>query len=314
MVLLPPYADATWPEQISAAVPGTQVELLEHPADAMETIADADAAYGTVPPELLARAGRLRWIAAPLAGLGESWFYDELVASDVVVTSMAGIYNEHLAAHAVGFVLAFARRFDVYLPLQAERRWRRGQDMIDLPSTVAMIVGVGGSGTEAARLCAAFGMYVIGVDPRTPAPPPGMAELLTPERMDQRLGEADFVIVTTPETPQTLGMFDRRRFGLMKQGAYFVNIARGTCAVTDDLVDALRSGHLGGAGLDVVDPEPLPADHPLWQTPGVLLTPHVAIAGAPGLPERRGAILVENCRRFDRGETLINVVDKANWY
>src|SRR5215813_3545760 len=146
---------------------------------------------------------------------------------------MRGSYNEHLAGHAVAFLLAFARRFDHYLP---QKQWRRGPEMIDLA---------------------------------------------TPDRLEERLGEADFVILTTPETPDTVGMFNARLFARMKRGAYFINIARGRCVVTADLVEALRSGHLAGAGLDVADPEPLPADHPLWSMPNVLITPHVAIFGTP---------------------------------
>jgi phosphoglycerate dehydrogenase-like enzyme len=314
MVLLPPYAEADWPDRIRAEIPGAVVDAYERPEDAAEAIVAADAAYGTVPPELFARAERLRWLQAPLAGLGADWFHPALVDSDVVVTNMRGIYNEHLAGHAVGFLLALSRRFDVYLPRQVRREWRRGETMIDLASSTVLIVGVGGSGAEAGRLCDAFGMRVLGIDPRTAEAPPGFDEVAGPDQLDDRLGQADFVIVTTPETPETRRLFDAGRFAAMKQGSYLINIARGALVVTDDLVAALRSGHLAGAGLDVVDPEPLPADHPLWTLPGVLLTPHVAIAGAPGWYERRTAIVLENCRRFARGDELVNVVDKHRWF
>jgi len=314
MVLLPPYVGDDWPEKIQRIVPGAVVKVFAQPGEAQQEIEDADAAYGTVPPELFARAKRLRWIAAPLAGLGRDWFYDELVQSDVIVTNLRGIYNEHLAAQIMAFVLAFARRFDDYLPQQAEGVWKRNRPMLDLSSTTALIVGVGGAGGEVARLCAAFGMRVIGVDPRVKDRPEGMAELVMPDALDDRLGEADFVILTTPETPETRGMFDAQRFSRMKRGAYFINIGRGVCVVTDDLVEALRSGHLAGAGLDVVTPEPLPPEHPLWSMAGVLLTPHVAIYGAPHTEERREALLLENCRRFANGEPLLNVVDKRTWY
>jgi phosphoglycerate dehydrogenase-like enzyme len=141
-----------------------------------------------------------------------------------------------------------------------------------------------------------------------------MTELVGSERLDEMLPRADFVVLTTPETPQTRGMFNAARFALMKRGSYFVTISRGVCVVTGDLVEALRSGHLAGAGLDVADPEPLPPDHPLWTMPNVLLTPHVAIYGSPHDHERREALLIENCRRFARGEPLLNVVDKTQWF
>jgi len=315
IVLLVPDAAADLPARIAAAAPGAVVRSFRGASEAVAEIEDADAVYGTLPRDLFGRAKRLRWIAAPLAGLGGGWFYDELVRSDVVVTNARGIYNEYLATHAMAFVLALACRFDEYLPRQLQRTWRRGRGAIDLTRSTALIVGVGGAGGELARLCAAFGMRVLGCDPRVTEKPPGMAELFPPDGLDERLGEADFVILTTPETPQTRGMFNAARFARMKRGSYFVSISRGVCAVTEDIVEALRSGRLAGVGLDVVDPEPLPADHPLWTLPGVLLTPHVAIAGSEAVwRERRDALLVENCRRFARGEPLLNVVDKESWF
>ena len=312
MVLLPPDIGADWPAKIRAVAPNAHVEAFARPEDAREAIVEADAAYGTVPPELLARAKQLRWIAAPRAGLGGDWFYPELVKSPVVVTNLRGIYNDHLAQHILAFVLAFARRLDHYLPQQPQG-WKRGPQMMDLQGKRALIVGVGGAGAEAARLLAMLGFTVDGVDPRVTAPPAGIATLVGTDKLDERLALADFVILTTPESPGTLRLFDARRFAAMKRGSYFINIGRGPCVVTDDLVAALRSGQLAGAGLDVVSPEPLPAEHPLWTMPGVLLTPHIAVYGAP-YQSKREAILIENCRRFAQGEPLMNVVDKANWF
>jgi phosphoglycerate dehydrogenase-like enzyme len=310
ILLLSPDADPSWPDKIREAVPGAVAKICADPNDALADIENADAAYGTVPPELFARAKKLRWICASRAGLGGAYFHDALVNSDVVVTGMHGSYNEHLSTHAVAFLLAFARRFDHYLP---QKGWQRGPGMIDLPTQTVLIVGVGGAGGEASKLCAAFGMRVLGIDPRVTEPPAGMVELAAPDRLERHLGEADFVIVTTPETPKTLGMFNARRFAVMKRGAYFINIARGRCVVTDDLIAALQSGHLAGAGLDVADPEPLPPDNPLWRMPNVLLTPHVAILGTP-YRRKWEAILIENCRRFAAGRPLVNVVDKKEWF
>jgi phosphoglycerate dehydrogenase-like enzyme len=310
ILLLSPDADPSWPDKIRAAAPGAVAKICADPKDALADIETADAAYGSVPPELFARAKKLRWICASRAGLGGAYFHEALVKSDVVVTGMHGSYNEHLSTHAVAFLLAFARRFDHYLP---QKSWRRGPGMIDLPAKTVLIVGVGGAGSEAAKQCAAFGMRVRGIDPRVTEPPAGMSDLATPDRLDERLGDADFVILTTPETPDTLGLFNARRFALMKRGAYFINIARGRCVVTADLIAALQSGRLAGAGLDVADPEPLPDDSPLWDMPNVLITPHVAILGTP-YRQKWEAILLENCRRFAAGQPLHNVVDKEKWF
>lgn len=309
ILLLAPDVDLSWPDKIRRAVPGVMVKAFADPKDAAEDIVDADAAYSTVPSELLARATKLRWICAARAGLGGGWFYDALVKSDVIVTNMRGSYNEHLAGHAVAFLLAFARRFDHYL---AQKLWR-GPEMIDLPQKTVLIIGVGGAGSEASKLCAALGMRVLGIDPRITERPASMADLATPDQIEDRLGQADFVILTTPETPNTVGMFNTTLFAQMKRGAYFINIARGRCVVTAHLVEALRSGHLAGAGLDVADPEPLPPNHPLWSMPNVLITPHVAIYGTP-YREKWETMLIDNCRRFAAGEPLLNPVDKEKWF
>jgi phosphoglycerate dehydrogenase-like enzyme len=127
------------------------------------------------------------------------------------------------------------------------------------------------------------------------------------------LPRADVVIATTPHTPETEGIWNAQRFKLMKNSAFFINIGRGKTTRLDDLVGALRAGEIAGAGLDVFEQEPLPADHPLWTLPGVIITPHTAGFG-PYLDERRYEILLDNCRRFIAGQPLRNVVDKSSWF
>ncbi|MGA9868847.1 MAG: NAD(P)-dependent oxidoreductase, partial [Acetobacteraceae bacterium] len=182
-----------------------------------------------------------------------------------------------------------------------------------LPGATALIVGAGGIGAEAARLAAAFGMRVIATDARRTEAPPGVAELHKPEKLDQLLGQADFVILTVPHTPATEGFMNRARFRRMKPSAFFINIGRGKTTRLDDLVAALEAGEIAGAGLDVFETESLPADHRLWTLPNVLITPHTAGFG-PDLDERRYAIIRDNCRAFAHGGALRNVVDKANWF
>jgi phosphoglycerate dehydrogenase-like enzyme len=182
-----------------------------------------------------------------------------------------------------------------------------------LPESTAVVLGVGGIGAETARLCAELGMRVLGVDARLESPPPGVAELVRPERMNDVVPRGDFVIVTVPETPATRGLFDAAFFARMKHSAVFINIGRGATVKLLDLDAALRSGRLAGAALDVFEQEPLPAEHPLWNAPGALLTPHVAAAG-PYLDDRRAEVFLDNCRRFHDGRPLRNVVDKANWF
>jgi len=313
MVICPPDYQDDWPKKLSEAIPEIEVHLCNTVGEAMEVIGDADAAHGDIVPELLARARNLKWIHCPRAGPPAGYYHEALIVSEVVVTNARGTLHDHIAIHVMGFVTSFARGFQVYLPQQLHRTWRRGYETVYLPEATAVIVGVGAIGEETARLCASFGMTVIGVDARRSEPPHGVAELHTPEALHDVLPRGDFIIVTVPETPETQRMFRAEQFKLMKNSAFFINVGRGATVVLDDLVAALRGGQIAGAGLDVFEFEPLPADHPLWTTPGVLLTPHVAGNG-PYLPERQSEIFIDNCKRFNEGRPLRNVVDKAQWF
>ena len=313
LVICPPNYQEHWPERLREEIPDIDVHLCPTVGEAMEVIGDADAAFGDIVPELLERAGSLRWIACPQAGPTAGYYHEALIESEVVVTNTREIYNDHISAHIMALLLGFARGLQVYIPQQVEGVWRQGYETVYLPEATIAVVGVGGIGGETARLCSEFGMTVLGVDPRLPEPPQGVSELYRPEELLQVLPRADFVAVTVPETPETQGMFTTTQFQAMKKSAFFINIGRGATVVLDDLVDALRTGEIAGAGLDVFQVEPLPAGHPLWSTPGVLITPHVAGDG-PYLDDRRTELFVDNCKRFNDGQPLRNVVDKANWF
>ncbi len=313
LVICPPNYQEHWPERLREEIPDIEVQVCPTVGEALEVIGDADAAFGDIVPELLARAHSLKWIACPQAGPRAGYYHESLISSDVVVTNTREIYNDHISAHIMALLLAFARGLQVYIPQQVAGRWQPGYQTIYLPEATAVVVGVGGIGGETARLCAEFGMTVLGVDPRLPAPPAGVAELHRPDALGEVLPRGDFVIATVPETPETQGMFGREQFQAMKRGGFFINIGRGATAILDDLVAALRAGEIAGAGLDVFQVEPLPAGHPLWSMPGVLITPHVAGNG-PYLDDRRTELFIDNCKRFNDGRELRNVVDKANWF
>ena len=302
-----------WPYRLKKAIPDIKVDVCDSLEDAREPIEEADAVFGYVVPELFSRARKLRWIACPQAGPPAGYYHRALIESDVVVTNIRGVYSDHIGAHIMAFVLAFARGHHYYLAQQLQRHWNPGYDTVYLPEATAVIVGVGGIGGEAARLCSAFGMTVIGVDPRVNEAPPGVAELHRTDALPEVLPRGDFVIVAVPETPETQGIFGARQFQLMKSSAYFINVGRGATVLLEDLTVALQKGEIAGAGLDVFETEPLPADHPLWTTPGVLLTPHVAASG-PYVDERRTELFVDNCVRFNEGRPLRNIVDKAHWF
>jgi phosphoglycerate dehydrogenase-like enzyme len=318
LVMLPPQNDIRrgWAARVAEADVGVRVLQPETIEEAKRDIVEADAAFGALPLEVLKCATRLRWLQAPQIAPPAGFYYPELVDHPVVVTNQREIFNDHIGAHIMAFVLAFARGLHYYLPQQYRREYKpRPNDtgVVHLPEASALILGVGGIGAEAARLCKAFGMTVIGVDGRRKDLPEGVDEMHPPERLDELLGRADFVIMTIPHTPETEGMMDRARLRRMKPSGFLINIGRGMTVRLDDLVAALEAGEIAGAGLDVYEIEPLPADHALWSAPNVLLTPHTAGYG-PYLDDRRLDILLDNCRRFAKDEPLRNVVDKSVWF
>ena len=302
-----------WPAMVGDAIPDMKIHLVQSAEDAAAVIGEVDAAFGWIGPELLAKADALKWIQSPQAGPDPSFYHPALVASAVVVTNMAGIFSDHIAAHILALMLGYSRGLPIYAGWQAGRQWRRDAATVYLPESRALIVGVGAIGAEAARLCAAFGITVTGIDPRVTDAPAGVETMLPPDALDEALAAADFVILTVPETPATQRLFDTQKFARMKSTAFFINIGRGATVVLDDLDAALRVGTIAGAALDVFEIEPLPDGHPLWDAPGMVITPHVATAG-PYLDDRRTALFLDNCRRFDAGQELRNVVDKANWF
>jgi phosphoglycerate dehydrogenase-like enzyme len=319
MLFLPPQSEKTrdWAKRVAEACPELEVIVPETREGAEQAIALAEGAYGTIPKELLVRASHLRWLQAPQAAPPAGYYYPQLIAHPVEITNFREIYNDHIAAHIMGFVLAFARGLHIYIPQQLRREWkpaaRESGDVVHLPEATALIVGVGGIGAEAARLAAGFGMTVIGIDERRTDKPAGVAELHRAAALDTLLPRADFVILTVPHTPETEGLMNRVRFQRMKDSAFFINIGRGMTTRLDDLVAALEAKEIAGAALDVYEIEPLPASHPLWTMPNVLLTPHTAGHG-PYLDDRRFEVLLDNAKRFAAGQKLRNVVDKARWF
>ena len=318
-VMLPPQSDTTraWGKKLAQSVPEARVVIAEDAETAAREIVDAEGAFGWLNADLLGAAKKLRWLQAPQAAPAAGYYFPELIEHALAVTNFREIFNDHISAHILAFVLAFARGLHVFIPQQLRREWKKsGQEdgnVIHLPEATALIVGVGGIGAETARLLAAFGVTVLATDARRTSAPDGVAELHKPEALDDLLPRADFVILTVPHTPATEGFFNAARFARMKKTAFFINIGRGMTTKLDDLVAALNAGTIAGAALDVFEIEPLPSDHPLWTMPNVLLTPHMAGHGRY-LNDRRYEIVEDNCRAFAAGRELRNVVNKATWF
>lgn len=279
-----------------------------------EDMAWAEAILGNVAPELLKKAPRLEWMQTSSAGV-EPYLHPGLLRPETALTNATGAYGLAISEHMLGMLLMVFKKLELYRDAQRREDWASQGQVRTLLGSVVLAMGLGDIGGDFARLCKAMGAYVIGLR-RTPGPKPAFVdELHLTGELDSLLPRADVVAVTLPGTPRTRGMLSRERIALMKEGAVLLNVGRGYVVDTEALCDALESGCLGGAGLDVTDPEPLPPGHRLWQLPTAVVTPHVS--GGYHLwetHERIAAIFAENLRRFLHGEPLKNQVDPASGY
>ena len=244
----------------------------------------------------------------------ENLRWKEFLESGVVLTNCKIVQGPNIADHAFAMLLALTRGLFHYIPGRTNQEWSRDEaGLTELKDMTAVIIGVGGIGSQIAQRAHGFGMKVIGVDPKDIAPGLGVSRIVTPDHLDEVLPLADVVFVSAPLTPQSRHMMGPRQFELMKKESYFIAVSRGGLYDTPALVKALDSKRLAGAGLDVTEPEPLPKGHSLWNFPNVVITPHIA-GQSPGSFERRTGVIRENIGRFVRGERMINVVDKQRGY
>ncbi len=260
-----------------------------------------------VPWEQVVAGGRLRWIQSTAAGL-DHCLLPPVIESEIIVTSASGILADQVAEHTVGLVTAWCRSFPVFFRAQQKKEFIR-RPTRDLHHSTIGIVGFGGVGRRVAELLASFKTRILATDMFPVERPPHVAALWPAEDLDRLLAEADMVILAVPLTDQTRGMIDKRALALMKANALLVNVARGPVVVEADLVDSLRLGRLGGAALDVTEEEPLPESSPLWDMPGVIITPHVGGQSARRADDVTN-FFCENLSRYLRGKPLLNPVDK----
>jgi phosphoglycerate dehydrogenase-like enzyme len=326
-----PAVDAERLAQIRHAADGMEVVNASNDSEALRAIADADVFFGKLSPPLLSAAGRLRWVQSPTASL-EHYLFPELIDHPCVLTNMRGLYSDVIADHVFGFVLCFARNLHRYLRQQLRAQWEPvggeaarttiavgpgvispiDRAHIHLADSTMGIIGLGSIGQEIGRRALAFGMRVVAVDPFVAAAPAGIAAVWPLDRLNDLLGESDFVVIAAPHTPRTAGMIRRPQLQRMKRTAYLINIGRGVIVPLDDLCAALDAGEVAGAALDVFEVEPLPPDHRLWRYENVILTPHIA-AASMRIAQRHLGVLLDNIRRFIAQQPLRNVASKTEW-
>ncbi len=291
---------------LKAAFPGVEVAAAYRPVDQKREIVDADGFLGWPDRESFMSANRLRWIHVPGMGLDKLERVPEIVASNVAVTNSPGPHTNPMADHAMAMILALAHRVRDLIDDQRARIWdttKYAGHMVDLNGTTMGLLGLGGIGKAVAQRALAFGLEIYAVDPGPTDVPAGVREVWGMDRLDDLLKLSDWFVVTAPSLPELKRIIDVRRIGLMKPTAHVIAVSRGGIIDEDALANALISGKLAGAALDVTETEPLPDDSPLWDVDNLILSPH-ASALTPAMYEGRRQIIKENLRRFMDGRPL----------
>jgi phosphoglycerate dehydrogenase-like enzyme len=295
-------------------------------AEVLAAIADAEVYFGFgISAPLLGAARKLRWVQSATAGV-RSTLSLGLDERGILLTNAAGVHAEPMADFALGGALHFLRGFDVAVAQQREARWYRDPwvhpanapiqvHAREVADCQVLVVGTGGIGQAVARRFSALGAHCVGVRRRPElGVPPGFDRVVGDDGIDDELPRADVVVLAAPATNLTEGLLDARRLGLLGPGAIVVNVARGTLVDERALAEALAARRLRGAVLDVYTHEPLSADSPLWRLPNVLTTPHVSAVSPARFWDRMLALFLENWRRYQRGDRLLNLVDTSAGY
>lgn len=269
-----------------------------------------------LPADAVSAADELVWMQGGGAGV-ESLLTPEFVARDILLTNASGVSAPNMAEHAVAMVLAFARGIPRHVINGTRHKWRDetlGSADFEIAGQTAFVVGTGAIGSEIARRLKGLDVHVVGVRRNPDAETsPHYESVIGTNDLAKSLNRADHVISSLPMTSETRGMFDRELLSKFKPGSYFYNLGRGGIVEQTALIEMLESGHLAGAGLDVVDPEPLPEDHPLWDAPNILITSHQS-GGSNRTIDRLFELALDNLERYTTGRDLRNVVDQSLGY
>ena len=297
-----------FPGVVFVAAPSAEVASAE--------ASDADAIIGYCSDDVVAGADELVWIQIFSAGAERCLAVDDVASGRIHLTNMQKMASPVIGEHAIAMMLSLTRGLTQQAKTMPEGNWNRsiGDEisMMSVDGKTVLVVGLGGIGQAAAKRAAALGMRVIATRNSSRSGPDYVDYVGLSDELFELAAQADVVINALPLTPETEGLFDEAFFDAARPGIFFINVARGASVVTDDLVAALADGRVAGAGLDVTDPEPLPADHALWRMPNVIITPHIAWYG--NNRERQLTLARENIRRFIAGEALLNVVDPERGY
>ena len=304
-------------DALQSVAPGVELVPVKTAQEAALAIPGAQAVIGLCDQTMFDNADQLHWVQVYLAGV-ENCVSLPGMQNGPILTNGQRLSSPTIGDHAIALTYALVRGIDISHGNQVNGVWERSSaDTLrgfgELSGRTMLVVGLGGIGTQVAKRANALGMRVLATRGSRRQGPDYVEYVgLAPEAI-KLATQADVVVNAAPLTSTTRGMFNKAFFEAMKPGAYFINVGRGESAVTADLIEALNNGTIAGAGLDVTDPEPLPADHPLWNTPRVLITPHVAALSMETFG-RIQALVAENLRRYVAGEPLLSVVDVKRGY
>ncbi len=310
---------ATYVDALRSRFPDVDFIHATSADDALAAIGHADVAFAHyLTPEMVDAAPRLQWVQASTAGVSGSLPLDRLAARDIRVTNVRGLHGAAIAEQTMAGLLALGRRLPEAFEAQREHRWIQNELAVNYPTLLSgksmTILGLGAIGLEIARRAHAFGIRVTGVRRRVDEPKPrSVQRVVSPDALDDALAGCDLLVITAPGVASTQGMIGARELDLLRPGAILVNMARAAIVDQTAMLDALRSGRLGGAVLDVFEQEPLPATSPLWDLRNVIITPHSSGFRATHWDETI-ALFSDNLRRFRKGRPLRQTVDPARGY
>jgi phosphoglycerate dehydrogenase-like enzyme len=302
-------------EYLQATAPRVEFVVTDTIEAAIASARDADAVIGWCDARLLQAGPRIRWIQFLYAGVESCVSVPAVRDGTVLLTNMQRVQSPIIAEHATALMLALARGLDLSAAQQSTRTWQPAAVLSSgrlrtVKGKTLLVAGLGGIGTEVAQRAHALGMHIIAMRASGREGPDFVSYVGGPEELAKLAAEADVIVDALPLTPATRGAFDAQVFAHAKRGVLFVNVGRGATVVTAALVDALRTGALGGA---VTDPEPLPPDHPLWQAPNLIVTPHISSQSELGVT-RVWEIVRENLRRYLTGDRMLSEVDVERGY
>ncbi len=287
---------------------------------AQQVRANADrvnVSVGFCSPAVVNAGPNIHWLQIAFAGIGGCTAIPKVAQGDYLLTNMQRLAGPQIAEHVIAMMMYFARGLDHFAAAQANQNWDRFTippgTMWSIKDKTMLVVGLGGIGTQTARLAAGLGMRVIATRNSSRAGPAFVEYVGLASELPELIESADVVVNALPLTDGTRDLFDAALFTRMKNSALFINVGRGGSVVTEDLVAALENGDIAGAGLDVQDPEPVPTGHPLWNAPNLLITPHVSSFNDAGR-DTLWIILRENLRRYVTGEKMLSVVDIERGY